>query len=67
MSTADDLCRCLKTKMLYVAGRESAPLERASSTAQYWCLETMSQVGPDDALVAPDHCRRGRECYRAEE
>jgi hypothetical protein len=57
------VCARLKTKMLYVIGREDAAFDRPTSTAPWWCLETMSQVGPDDGLVAPERCRPGRSCF----
>jgi len=64
-SELDDvpICRCLKTKMLYVAGPDAVDLTVPSTTAQYWCLHTMRQMGPDDGLVAPDQCHQGRECF----
>ncbi|HJZ86228.1 MAG TPA: hypothetical protein VKN99_13705 [Polyangia bacterium] len=61
------VCRCLKTKMLYVLGPEAVDLSVPSSTAQYWCVHTMRQVGPDDGLVAPDHCVVGRPCFEPRE
>ena len=57
------VCNCLRTKMQYVAGSAVNGWGRPSSTAQYWCLETMNQVGPDDGLVTPQHCQPGRECF----
>lgn len=60
------VCRHLKTKMMYVAGREEATLDRPSGTAGYWCLHTMAQMGPDDGLVVPDRCLRGRGCWEEE-
>lgn len=35
-----------------------------SSTAVYWCLETMSTAGPDDDLAHPHTCRCGRRCFK---
>ncbi len=55
-------CAALRTKMLYVAGGP-ADWSRPSTTAQYWCLETMSAVGPDDAQATPASCRAGRACF----
>ncbi len=59
----DRPCRHLKTKMLYVAGRDDGAWERPSSTAQYWCLHTMGPIGADDEQARPDRCRKGRECF----
>ena len=60
-------CRCLKTKMLYVGSREDVDFHRPSSTAQYWCLHTMSQAGLDGDLVVPDACIPGRPCFESED
>jgi hypothetical protein len=49
--------------MLYVAGRDHPDVESTSTTAQYWCLHTMSAVGPDGELALPEHCGRDRECH----
>lgn len=62
---APEPCARLRTKMMYVAGRNAAPLDGTSTTACYWCLDTMSPVGPDDAPVRPEACRPGRPCHRA--
>ena len=61
------ICRCLRTKMQYVAGISPEELRQPSATAQYWCVHTMSQVGPDDGLVAPEGCRAGRDCFEERE
>jgi hypothetical protein len=31
--------------------------------AQFMCLKTMTQVGPDDRLAEPDICDGDRECF----
>ena len=61
-------CRCLRTKQMYVQGFEAVDLENtASSTAVYWCVQTMTPVGPDDDQVLPDRCTPGRNCYEERE
>jgi hypothetical protein len=62
------LCRDLRTKRYYYApvGEPGAAFD-TSSTAQYWCLRTMRVVGPDEAAVSPEACRRGRSCCRPDE
>jgi hypothetical protein len=35
-----------------------------STTRQYWCARTMQTAGPDNGLVAPQECGRGRSCYK---
>ncbi len=55
-------CRALKTKALYVVGREPDPV-MAALGAHAWCVHTMGTIGPDDDLVLPERCRAGRGCY----
>jgi hypothetical protein len=38
-----------------------------SSTASYWCLQTMGASGPDDHLVEPKQCLAGRVCFSKRE
>lgn len=57
------VCRSMKTKMLYVLGPEAVDLTVPSSTAHYWCVQTMRTIGPDDQLVTPDQCCAGRGCF----
>jgi hypothetical protein len=53
---------------MYVQGFEAVDLENsASSTAVYWCVQTMTPVGPDDDQVIPDRCIPGRNCYEERE
>ena len=64
MRTAE-VCRLLRSKGMYLP-REDADLEvEVSSTAVFWCLRSMSVIGPDDGPVAPEDCRRGRSCHEA--
>ncbi len=60
------VCRALKTKMHYVAGFEEEHL-RPSATAQFWCLDTMGPVGPDEHQALPERCGPGRPCYQRDE
>ena len=62
----EERCRCLKTKMFYVAGNDSVNVSVPSTTAQYWCIQTMSQVGDDGGLVVPDHCNSSRACFESD-
>ena len=59
------VCISLKTKMYYVAGWEHEEFE-PSATAQYWCLQTMRAVGPDESQVHPENCCGGRGCFTGE-
>jgi hypothetical protein len=61
------VCACIRTKMQYVAGPGGDGWGRTSATAQYWCLHTMLQIGPDDDLVTPDRCLPDRACFERED
>ena len=64
---AAPVCRCIRTKMQYVTPGHPDGWSRPSATAQFWCLHTMSPVGPDDDQVTPEGCRAGRECFEHDE
>lgn len=61
-------CSRLRTKTAFgsLVGGVHTWQEGKSSTAVYWCLATMSQSGPDDKLVHPHVCQRGRACFEDE-
>jgi hypothetical protein len=61
-----EVCRLLRTKTAY--GDRGGDWRRGdSTTAVYWCLNTMEPVGPDDGYVHPHRCARGRACFEPEE
>jgi hypothetical protein len=59
-----EVCRYIRTKTAYGNaigyGRWQ---DGGSSTAAYWCLQTMGSCGPDDQLVEPKQCLAGRRCF----
>jgi hypothetical protein len=63
-------CNCvfLQTKVAFTP----YPTERGSwrlgqsPCASYWCLKTMTPVGPDEEFVAPEVCQVERSCYEEE-
>jgi hypothetical protein len=61
------VCRRLRTKSAFgaVVSDEAAWQSGASTTAVYWCLDTMEPVGPDDDSVDAHRCRSGRECFHS--
>jgi hypothetical protein len=59
-----DVCAMLRTKNAFGNHVGYRPWQKGeSSTAVYWCLHTMSTVGPDDQLVHPHQCCDGRFCF----
>ena len=43
------VCKKLRTKMYFVVGREHIDLRQSGPTAQYWCSQTATVIGPDIA------------------
>ena len=33
------------------------------TTKQFWCILTMSTIGPDSGLVSNEECHKKRRCY----
>jgi hypothetical protein len=59
-----ELCRYIRTKTSFGNCVGYQPWQRGdSSTAAYWCLQTMAACGPDDTLVHPHTCCAGRSCF----
>jgi hypothetical protein len=61
------VCRKLRTKTAFGTYTSTGDDWRlgTSTTAAYWCLESMTTAGPDDLLAHPHACQAGRSCYRA--
>jgi hypothetical protein len=53
--------------MYFVVGREHVDLRSSGPTAQYWCSQTVTVLGPDDFYCAPEVCQPGRACFEPEE
>ncbi|BBM84545.1 hypothetical protein [Candidatus Uabimicrobium amorphum] len=61
-------CCHLRCKMAYLPiPGETDWRTNQSSLSNYWCLRTMTPVGPDDYYVAPEVCQNRRKCYESEE
>jgi hypothetical protein len=62
------VCRYIRTKTAYGNAIGYQGWQRGdSSTASYWCLQTMGASGPDDHLVEPKQCLAGRACFSKRE
>jgi len=58
------ICQYLRTKASYVPSiRTETYLTESDSTAVYWCIKTMTPIGPDDSLACPEDCKSNRECF----
>jgi hypothetical protein len=60
------ICRMLRTKTFFGTYTSTGDDWRMgdSTTAVYWCLDTMETAGPDDALAHPHCCCAGRSCFK---
>jgi hypothetical protein len=60
------VCRYLRTKTAFGASSGYHPWQLGeSSTAAYWCLQTMASAGPDEQPAHPNSCCSGRTCYQS--
>ncbi|MBI2378757.1 MAG: hypothetical protein HYV07_32480 [Deltaproteobacteria bacterium] len=63
------VCECLRTKNGY--GEVSTPLgdwvDFRDGSSCYWCVRTMSTIGPDQKLVGFESCGRERSCFEGED
>ena len=59
------VCKYLRTKISYLPAEERPTdfLRESDPSAQYWCIHTMREVGPDDRFVSPEDCQTGRDCF----
>ncbi len=55
-------CRALRFKGYFVYTEEPPP-PAETETAVYWCVKTMSSVGPDSDAVHRTFCDGTRSCY----
>ena len=65
------MCRMLRTKTYFsqYTNEEGSAHDWSSgesTTAAYWCLATMTSVGPDDGFVHPHDCCDARVCFKGE-
>jgi hypothetical protein len=59
------VCRMLRTKTGFGSMQAGAPDWRTgdSTTAVYWCLQTMETAGIDGGYAHPHTCCEGRGCF----
>lgn len=60
------VCRMLRTKTFFGTYTSTGEDWQTgdSTTAVYWCLETMATAGPDDNLAHPHRCCSERPCFQ---
>ncbi len=64
-----DMCPSLVMKLMFTEGLDTPVFDDRDypGDGYYWCLATCTQIGPDDELVEPAHCRPGRSCHEGAE
>jgi len=55
-------CRCLRWKGMYIDA-EPDPLVPNTSDGLYWCVHTMTCLGPDGKVADRGTCGAGRGCF----
>lgn len=58
-------CKFLTTKKAYIPNENEHESWRTnkSTTGSYWCIKSMTTIGPDGNLVAPEGCQEHRPCF----
>ncbi|MFQ5506548.1 MAG: hypothetical protein ACE5F1_17395 [Planctomycetota bacterium] len=60
-----DLCPHLMMKQILTHALDQETFDDRDwpGDGYYWCQITLCDVGPDDEIVHPGSCRRGRPCH----
>lgn len=59
-------CRNLKSKNSFGLLEDSSNwygIEDPNAT--YWCIKSSGAAGPDNGIVSPKTCVKGRKCFKA--
>jgi hypothetical protein len=60
-------CRFLRTKDMYIEAPrpdEARGCPQPPPPVNFWCIRTLTEVGPDDQLAGTRECRMpGRPCF----
>ncbi len=60
---AQPVCRYLRTKSFYTAEKNEKTLTEESPGRAFWCVRSVSGIGPDDQVVGPTECNAERACF----
>jgi hypothetical protein len=66
MNTNPTVCKCLRTKKMFIPEHEAEALAESAEPdagAFYWCNRTLSKTGPDDQPAHVCTCLRDRKCF----
>ena len=68
MNTNPPVCKCLRTKKMFIPEHEADALSEQpgpDAGAFYWCNRTLSEIGLDDQPAHVRTCIFGRKCFEA--
>ncbi len=60
------VCRCLRSKELFLHQDEPDWDISQSSSGIFWCMHTQNCLGPDGQVAEPENCQAGRSCHEAD-
>lgn len=66
MNMNPPVCKCLRTKKMFVPGHEADALSELTehgAEAFYWCNRTLNEIGADDRPAHLRTCIPGRSCF----
>ena len=59
------ICKFLRARNPYgmMEGGDNPWLLLDDANTICWCISSAGAVGPDNGLVSPTYCRKGRSCF----
>lgn len=64
---SSNVCKNLRNKAMYIPALAHAAEQGTDSSTGHshhcWCNCTLTETGPDDRPVHPEHCRSHRACF----
>jgi len=57
------VCRFIRTKSYCTAEKTKTTLVEEKPGRAFWCIRSVSPIGPDDQLVGPSECTAARTCF----
>ena len=61
-NTRRDSCKRLRSKNMFYESEPDPTVPRGSD-GFYWCIHTMTCLGPDDEVATREKCESGRNCF----
>lgn len=57
-----EICKHLRSKGMFI-NSEPDPTVPNTSDGFYWCIHSMTCLGPDGEVADDQRCRAGRKCF----